>query len=165
MLFQSEQVFSHPVADIVDAYADPNLYEALPDLPNIGRPQVLDHRREANKAFLDIRYAFMGELPAPALAIIDPAQLTWVQRTTIDVRAGVASIVLEPDHYPDRLRCSGTFQFSTHEAADCRRRVEGDLEVKVILVSGQVERALVLGLQEYLAAEADAVDRWLDRSV
>jgi hypothetical protein len=161
--FSAEQPYAHALADVVDAYADPSLYPALPELPNIGRPEVLDHRRDGDRVELDIRYAFVGELPPAALALIDPARLTWIQHTAIDLRGATSSIVLEPDHYPDRLRCSGTFRFAASGKGGARRRVDGDLEVKVVLVAGQVERALVTGLQEYLAAEAEAVDAWLDQ--
>jgi hypothetical protein len=160
--FDSEQAYSHAVGDVLDAYADPTLYPALPDLPTIGRPEVLEHRHDGDRVELDIRYAFVGELPPAALALLDPAKLTWIQHTVIDLRAATSSIVLEPDHYPDRLRCSGTFRFSP-ATQGCTRRVSGDLEVKVVLVAGQVERALVNGLQEFLAAEATALDAWLDR--
>jgi hypothetical protein len=163
--FNAEQLYTHGIGDVLDAYADPSLYPALPELPSIGRPEVLDHRHDGDRVELDIRYAYIGELPPAALAIIDPAKLTWIQRTAIDLRGATSSIVLEPDHYPDRLRCSGTYRFAADPAGGCRRRVGGDLEVKVVLVAGQVERALVNGLQEFLAAEAVAVDGWLDRSI
>ncbi|NLT26397.1 MAG: mannose-6-phosphate isomerase, class I, partial [Microbacteriaceae bacterium] len=37
----------------------------------------------------------------------------------------------------------------------------GDLEVRAPLVAGRVERAIVSGLEEYLVAEAPAVDAWI----
>jgi hypothetical protein len=162
--FTAEQPYTHDLADVLDAYADPTMYPVLPELPTIGRPEVLDHRRDGARVELDIRYAFVGELPPAALALLDPAKLTWIQHTTIDLGAATSSIVLEPDHYPDRLRCSGSLRFMAAATGGCRRRVDGDLEVKVVLVAGQVERALVNGLQEFLDAEAALVDAWLDRS-
>ena len=41
------------------------------------------------------------------------------------------------------------------------RRLEGDLKVRVPLVGGRVERALVSGLQEHAAAERDVVEERL----
>jgi hypothetical protein len=151
------------VADIVDAYADPALYPGLPELPKIGRPEVLDHRREGDSVHLDIRYAYTGDLPSAALTLIDPGKLTWVQRTTVELGDRRSTITLLPDHYPDRLRCQGTFRFGEARGGGTRRHVEGDLGVKVLVVGKQVERALVSGLQEFLDAEAVAVDRWLDQ--
>lgn len=162
MRFSSRQSYTHDVGDVVDAYADPGLYEALPELPKIGRPQVLDHRRDGGLVHLDIRYAYVGDLPGAALTVIDPARLTWVQRTTVDLDRHRTRLTLLPDHYPDRLECTGQFAFSSLPGdAGCERRVEGDLRVRVMVVGGQVERALVSGLAEFLTAEAAAVDTWI----
>ena len=161
--FSSHQSYRHDVDDVLDAYADPTLYPGLPELPKIGRPEVLDHQRSGDVVHLDIRYAYVGDLPAAAHAFIDPQQLTWVQRTTVDLRERTSTIALLPDHYPDRLRCAGTFHFAAEESGSgSRRRVQGDLDVRVLVVGGQVERALVSGLEEFLAAEAGAVDEWID---
>ena len=159
--FSCEQTYRHAVEDVLDAYADPAMYPALPELPKIGEPEILEHRRAGDLVHLDIRYAYTGDLPAAALTMIDPARLTWVQSTTVDLAAHTTTIALLPDHYPDRLRCVGTFHFSA-SAAGTIRRVEGDLDVKVMVVGGQVARALVSGLEEFLVAEASAVDTWID---
>lgn len=161
--FSSRQTYLHDVDDVVDAYADPALYPGLPDLPKIGRPEVLDHRRGGDLVHLDLRYAYVGELPGAALAVIDRDRLTWVQRTTVDLAQRTSTITLLPDHYPDRLECAGTFHFAALDGdGGAERRVQGDLRVKVMVVGGQVERALVSGLEEFLAAEAVAVDAWID---
>jgi hypothetical protein len=161
--FSSRQSYRHDVDDVLDAYADPSLYPGLPELPKIGRPEVLEHRRAGDLVHLDLRYAYVGDLPAAASAFIDPERLTWVQRTTVDLGARTSTITLLPDHYPDRLQCAGTFHFAADDSgAGSHRRVHGDLEVRVMVVGGQVERALVSGLEEFLDAEATAVDQWID---
>jgi hypothetical protein len=159
--FSSHQRYRHSVDDVLDAYADPSLYPALPDLPKIGQPEVLGHERSGDLVRLDIRYAYVGDLPGAALALIDPQRLTWVQRTAVDLSARTSTIVLLPDHYPDRLECAGTFHFTPRDAGS-ERRVQGDITVRVMVVGGQVERALISGLSEFLVAEAAAVDDWID---
>ena len=144
-------------------YGDPTLYVALPELPKIGRPEIVDHRRTGDLVHLDIRYAYTGDLPGAALAVIDPTRLTWIQRTTVDLADRTTTITLLPDHYPDRLRCAGTFRFTAGLDDGSVRSVQGDLQVKVMVVGGQVERALVSGLEEFLDAEAAAVDGWIDQ--
>ncbi|MCU0309955.1 MAG: DUF2505 domain-containing protein [Acidimicrobiales bacterium] len=165
MQFSSRQTYRHDVDDVVDAYADPSMYVGLPELPKIGRPEVLDERRTGDLVHLDIRYAYTGDLPGAALAVIDPAKLTWIQRTTVDLSGRTTTLSLLPDHYPDRLRCAGTFHFSGRSEVGSQRAVQGDLRVKVMVVAGQVERALVSGLEEFLDAEAAAVDAWIDALV
>ncbi len=163
MQFSSRQTYRHDVDDVIDAYGDPTLYVGLPELPKIGRPEVVDHRRTGDLVHLDIRYAYTGDLPGAALAIIDPARLTWIQHTTVDLAERTTTLTLLPDHYPDRLRCAGTFHFTPTGAGGSVRSVQGDLQVKVMIVGGQVERALVSGLEEFLDAEASAVDDWIDQ--
>nr|WP_249420386.1 DUF2505 family protein [Rhabdothermincola salaria] len=161
--FSSRQSYRHDVDDVLDAYADPSLYPGLPELPKIGRPEVLEHRRAGDLVHLDLRYAYVGDLPAAATAFIDPGRLTWVQRTAVDLGRRTSTITLLPDHYPDRLQCAGTFHFAADDSGSgSHRRVQGDLEVRVMVVGGQVERALVSGLEEFLDAEATAVDHWID---
>ena len=163
--FSSSQTYTHDVDDVIDAYADPTMYTGLPELPKIGRPEVVDHRRGGDTVRLDIRYAYTGDLPGAALAVIDLARLTWVQRTVVTLSDRTITIALLPDHYPDRLQCAGTFRFVPRPDGGTTRRVQGDLRVKVMVVGGQVERALVSGLEEFQEAETAAVDAWIDQLV
>lgn len=163
--FSSSQTYTHDVDDVIDAYADPTMYTDLPELPKIGRPEVVDHRRGGDTVRLDIRYAYTGDLPGAALAVIDPARLTWVQRTVVTLSDRTITIALLPDHYPDRLQCAGTFRFVPRPDGGTTRRVQGDLRVKVMVVGSQVERALVSGLEEFQEAETAAVDAWIDQLV
>ena len=161
MRFSFHQRFAHAADDVVDAYADPAMYAALPDLPRIGRPEVVACERRTGAVHLELRYALRAELPAAARAVVDPDRLTWVQLTEIDLAERVARIDLRPEHYADRLRCSGAFTFRPDGDDACVREASGDLRVKAALVAGQVERAIVSGLEEYLGSEAPAVDAWI----
>lgn len=164
MEFSFEQRYANDVDDVVDAYSDPTMYEALPELPRIGAPSTVGCERAGDLVRLDLRYRFTAGLPAAARAVLDPGQLTWVQRTTFHLSARRAEIVLVPDHYADRLTCSAEFVFVADDAG-ARRRVEGDLSVRAPVVAGQVERAILSGLEEYLTAEAPAVDAWISTLV
>jgi hypothetical protein len=91
--------------------------------------------------------------------VIDPDRLTWVEQLVFDLDRGTATTRLVPDHYPDRLTCTGvyTFRASRHGAEMSVRRLEGDLKVRVPLVGGRVENALVNGLQQHARAEQDLI--------
>jgi hypothetical protein len=58
------------------------------------------------------------------------------------------------------LSASGTVRIRT-TGDGCTRVVAGDLKVKAMLVAGKVEQAIISGLEEYLVAEAPAVERYL----
>ncbi len=163
MRFELTQRYTATASDVVDAYADPDLYPTLVGLPKLGGIEVLHHAAPApGRVELRIRFAFTGDLPAAVTAVVDPKRLTWIQQTEHDLHSGATTFRLLPDHYADRLAASGTFRVTP--AADgigSRRVVAGDLKVHALLVGGRVEQAIVSGLAEYLAAEAPEVDAYV----
>ena len=44
------------------------------------------------------------------------------------------------------------------------RQLRGSVRVKMLLVGGKVEGAIVSGLRDYAAAEATLIDDWLART-
>jgi len=161
--FDLTQRFAHDHRTVSQAYADPDLYPTLVGLPKLGGITVLDRDQASHdRVRLRIRFAFTGDLPTAATAIVDPARLTWVQESDHDLVSGRATFRLVPDHYPDRLQASGTFVVTPGQAdGRATRSVSGELKVRALLVSGKVEQAIISGLAEYLAAEAPAVDAYV----
>lgn len=153
MRFQVVQHFAAPIATVVDTYTNPSFYELLVGLPKIGEPRVLDCTADADHVVIRVHYRFVADLPAAALAVIDPAKLTWVEETTFDLAASTSRSRLLPDHYPDRLTASATGVF-VGTGSGTTRTIDGDLAVRMPLVGGKVERAIVSGLREHLADEA-----------
>jgi hypothetical protein len=94
-------------------------------------------------------------------AVLDPARLTWVEEAQLDRATHVSTFAIVPDHYADRLRCSGTFSLEEEPGGTTLRRTEADIKVRYPLVGGKVERAIVSGLAEHAAREAEVVTRWL----
>ena len=107
-----------------------------------------------------LRYKFTADLPTAALAIIDPDRLTWVEETTYDLAGLSSRVKLLPDHYASKLEASASARFVDRDDGSIRD-VAGDLRVRVLLVGGQVERAIVEGLKEHLAEEAELVAKLL----
>lgn len=162
MRFELRQRFHHPVDEVDRAYTDPGLFPALVGLPKLGGIELVSRHEQDGRVRLSVRYAFTGDLPAAVTAVVDPERLTWVQESTHDLDGNAMTFRMVPDHYPDRLSASGTATF-TAAGDGCTRLVQGELKVRAPLVAGRVERAIVEGLEEYLTAEAPAVDRYLER--
>ena len=160
MRFELTQRFTASATAVDDAYATAALYPTLVGLPKLGRIEVLHAERDGDRARMSIRFAFTGDLPAAVTAVVDPERLTWVQETEHDLATGRTRFRLVPDHYPDRLSAAGQATVSPF-ADGARRVVSGELKVRAPLVAGKVEQAIVSGLEEYLVAEAPAVDRYL----
>jgi hypothetical protein len=157
--FTVDQRVPHPPAAVMAAYADPALYAAMVGLARVDRPEVLGVERTGDTALVRVRYRFVADLPGPALAVIDPAKLTWVDETRYDLAAGTSSTRLLPDHYPDRLRAAASSTFAPDPAVPggTIRRVTGELTVKAPLVGGRVDTPNVEGLKEHLVEEARVV--------
>lgn len=162
MHFEVTQRFAADVEAVGAAYADEDLYPTLVGLPSLGGIEVLDRTQSPGKVRMRIRFAFTGQLPSAVTAVVDPARLTWIQDSQHDLATGAVTFRLLPDHYPDRLTASGTFQVAPgRNGKGSTRTVTGELKVHVLFVGGKAEGGIVNGLREYLGAEAPAVDAYV----
>jgi hypothetical protein len=159
MDFTVTQSFAAGADAVARTYASPDLYGHLVGLPKLGTPEVVDHRTDGDVVHLQVRYRFVGDLSPAVTAVIDPGRLTWVEHSTHDLAARTVRYRLVPDHYPDRLRSSGTCAIDP-AGEGSTRTVSGQLRVKALVVGGAVERAIVSGLREHLADEVAVVDRF-----
>lgn len=160
--FRLEQRFTAPLLAVEEAFVDPDLLAHLADVPHLGRPQLLDRSVEDGTVRQQVRYRFEGELSAAVTSVIDPDRLTWVEDSTLERATHRTDFVILPDHYPDRLRCQGVVELDEDGAGTIRRVTEADLKVRALLVASRVERAIASGLRDHAAAQAAAVQAWLD---
>ena len=73
--------------DVIALYTDPDFYPLLDGLPKIARPHVVGRTEEGGRITMRVRYTFVADLPAAALAVIDPDKLTWIEVTAYDPAA------------------------------------------------------------------------------
>jgi uncharacterized membrane protein YgcG len=162
MRFAVEQAIPAPRDAVEAAFCDPAFYRTLSQLGPIGVPEVLERRAEHGGAVvhLEVRYRFTGRLPAGARRVLDPSKLTWVDVSRFDRSAHCVEFRFVPDHYPDRLSCSGTYRFDEAPGGTIQR-MAGELVVRAPVVGPLVERALVSGLRQYLGEEARLLARFV----
>lgn len=156
MKFEGVQRYDAPAREVFDLYCSAELYEQLPDFSRVSRPELVDRVEHPDGVTIRARYRFVADLPAAALAIIDPARMTWVEETRYDAATLTGTTRLLPDHYASKMQASATVRF-VDDGGGSHRRVSGDLKVKVLLVGGQVERVIVDGLEEHLTEEQRVV--------
>ena len=130
-------------------------------MPNIGNPDVLECTAHDGEVFLRVRYAFTGDLAAPARRVLDPAKLTWVVESTVDRSTSTTTFRMLPDHYANRLECAGTYTLAAADMDTTMQHMDGDLRVNYPVVGRLAERGIVLGLKEHVAQEARVVERWV----
>ncbi|HEY9559084.1 MAG TPA: DUF2505 family protein [Acidimicrobiales bacterium] len=160
MRFSVAQVFATDADRVCAAMASEELYRSMPELPKLSQPEVLARHEDDGTVELLIRYRFDGDLSSAARAVLDPSRLSWVERSVHEVAGRSGSFTMEPDHYGDRFRCTGTFRYD-ETGEGCVRHIEGDLRVRAPLVAGTVERAIISGLREHLEHQAPAIDALL----
>lgn len=164
MRFDAAQRFALPVDQLMELFTDPDFYPTLDGLPQISVPEIVSHSTSGHIVSIDLRQGYTGDLPSAALTFIDPDRLTWVEQLVFDLDAASATTRLRPDHYPDRLTCTGRYTFRSvgPDGGDQSiRRLDGDLKVRVPLVGGRVEKALVSGLKEHAVAEQQLIEQRL----
>ena len=155
-----DQRFAAPLDVVVQAYTDPALYAGFPEHGTVGRPELIGRRELGDRVELEIRHRFTGNLSSAVRAVLDPTRLTWVEHVTLDLLTARATFRIQPDHYPDRLRCEGEYRFVA-DGDGCRRTGGGELRVKAPLVAGAVERAIISGLQDHLRDEVGVVEAFV----
>src|SRR5688572_20413786 len=79
--FRIEQVVAADPERVQAALVDPLFLERLASLPKLGRPELLEQRREGEVLHQRVRYRFAGDLNAAARAVLDPARLTWIEES------------------------------------------------------------------------------------
>lgn len=161
MRFEIEQEIAGAPDDVARVYTEPGFYEALGDLPKLGEPEVLERREDGGVVHLAVRFRFTGNLSPAVTRVLDPAKLSWVQEADHDLANGRVTFRLDPDHYADRFRASGSTRYEAGRAGTTRRLTEGEVAVRAPLVGRAVEGAIVSGLRDHFAAEIAVVQRFL----
>ena len=95
--------------------------------------------------------------------MLDPARLTWVERTharprRAHRRRSSSAPTTTPTGSGPRARSA-----SSRSTAASRRLLAGELKVRAPLVGGTVERTLVADLQDHLRGEVAVVEAFLAR--
>ena len=162
MRFHLEQTLPGRRDDVIAAFVDPAFYASLQGLPKIDPPELLEQVVDGTIVRQRIRYRFTGSVSGAVTRVIDPNKMVWVDESVYDLAGHRAEFRIVPDHYANKLRCEGSYVFDV--VGDATRRViDGDLRVSVPLVNRPVERAIVSGLEEHLATEADLMGDWLSK--
>ncbi|MHB8296707.1 MAG: DUF2505 domain-containing protein [Acidimicrobiales bacterium] len=162
MRLEVEQRFRHGEDDVAEALADPDFLSSLSRLGTTAHAELLDRRQEGDRIVQRTRYCIAAEMPAAVRRFIDPSRLSWVERSTAEVGSHHAVFDISPDYYASRLHCKGTFDLKPAGDGGSVRVISGELTVRVPLLGGRAEQAVMSGLTDYLEMTATAVDAWLD---
>ena len=160
MRFSVEHRFAASLPAVERSMTDPEFFAQLRDLPGIEAPVLLERREQPGSVQLAVRYVFSGDLPSVARRVLGRGELAWVQRSTVDLERHRTDFTIVPEAHAELLTCTGGYLLRRAESQTART-ISGELRVRVPLLGGRAERAIVGGLVERLDAEAEALQRWL----
>ena len=157
MEFTVTESIDAPRDQVLAALADPDYYAHLGGaLSAVRPPELLEVSEASGTVRTRVRYAFDGTISGPAARVVDAERLTWVIETSYDTGTHRGTVVVVPDHYRSMLRCRGTLTLE-EAGGSTLETVAGRLEVKVPLLSGAAERAILGGFTRHLELEAAAM--------
>jgi hypothetical protein len=167
--FSVEHRFAAPLDAVERSMTDPEFFAQLRDLPGIEAPVLLARREQPGSVELAVRYVFSGDLPSVARRVLGRGELAWVQRSTVDLERHRTDFTIVPEAHAELLTCTGVYLLrrtsplppTGDDDGETARTISGELRVRVPVLGGRAERAIVSGLVERLDAEAKALQRWL----
>ena len=166
MHFQVEHEFAGSCAQVADVLCDPEFHAEL-DLPDLSRPQVVESSIDGAIRLLRLRYEYVGQLDPVARKLIGDRTLAWVQELRLDTTTFAGTLSFSAEQDAGRLNGAADVAIAAVDGGgvQSRRRIGGDLHVRVPLVGGNAERRIVPGLVRRLDVEAAALNKELaDRS-
>jgi len=121
------------------------------------KAQVLEERPDGdNKVYRHMKYTSGTELPKMVAKALGSKSLTYEQFNRLDRNTGKMVWQVELPVLKDRVSVSGTTTISAHEGG-CRRVVDGDISVRMRLVGGQIEKAVVGEFEKSMGRAVDIV--------
>jgi hypothetical protein len=160
--FTITQHVGRHIGEVQNILLSAGFYTASAALPMLGDSALLDQERTDDRVRLRIRRRFTGELNRAVTKVVEPQKLTWVEEVVVDLSTHHAQHRIVPDHYGERLAAHYSTTLAEPVAAPgtTERVAEGSLTVRAPLVAGRVEDAIVSGLREFAAAEAELLSTW-----
>jgi hypothetical protein len=153
--------FPAPCAAVVAVLCDPAFHTRL-DLPDLSRPEVVTSSVDGTTRVLLLRYEYIGQVDPIARRIVGDRKLTWMQELRLDTQSLIGTLSFSAEQDEKRLNGSAEVTITAiDDGTGTRRRISGDLHVRVPLVGGTAERRIVPGLVRRLDVEAAALTREL----
>ncbi len=145
-----------------EMYWDDDLDAMLREGSTIQR-DVVEEREEGEVLIRRLRFTPQQELPSVAAGILGTNKLVYEQENRFDRGAGVLHWSVMPTILPGKLDARGTVEVSAVGESACEQRVLGDIAVRIPLVGGRVEKAVVAEVEKSWNRTAEACREWLKK--
>ncbi len=162
MHFEHEHEFAGTVEQVATLMSDAG-FQTMLELPDLARPDVVAQDVDGTTHHLTLRYEYIGQLDPIAQKVVGGRKLTWVQDLRIDVSTGAGTLGFSADGVGGRADGTATVTIVATGDGACRRTISGDFRIRIPLLGGKAEKAIVPGLTRRLGVEADEVAAELAR--
>jgi hypothetical protein len=142
-----------------EIYWDPAFEDRLRQGSTVQR-DVLEHRDEGEVVYRRVRITPQRELPAAAAAIVGTKKLVYEQETRFEKSRGVVHWQVVPSFLPDKLEAKGHLRVEPAPGG-CAIVIDGNIDVKVRFVGGQIEKAVVAEVEKSYDRLAAEIRRWI----
>src|SRR4051794_19511333 len=157
MHFEVEHEFPGSCAQVADVLCDP-VFQTRLDLPDLSRPEVVERSVDGSVRILKLRYEYIGQLDPIAKKVIGGRKLTWIQELRLDTATFTGTLSFSAEHDASRVNGEAAVAITDLDGdVRSRRRIAGDLHIRVPLIGSTAERKIVPGVVRRLDVEADAL--------
>ncbi len=118
--------------------------------------EVLSTRMEGGVEIRRLRFQSGNELPGVVAKLLGSTHLRYEQENRLEASASRLTWTVALPVLTDRVKVSGVTTIYPHPDG-CRRVVDGVCEVKVALVGGQIEKAVVGEFEKSMARAVEIV--------
>ncbi len=125
--------------------------------------QILEERREGASVVRRVRLTPDRELPGPVATLLGTKKLIYEQENRWDEEKGVLHWRVIPTVLPGKLDASGTMTVRP-AGTGCEQAIDGNIEVRVMLIGGRIEQAVVDEVAKSYDRAAASCRRWLDET-
>jgi hypothetical protein len=122
--------------------------------------ELLEERREGDVVVRRLRITPERELPAAASALVGAKKLVYEQENRWDERNNVLHWRVIPTVLPGKLDAHGNFRVNAVPGG-CEQVVEGEINVNVRFVGGQIEKFVVAEVEKSYEKTAATSREWL----
>ena len=157
MHFEVEHEFPGSRARVADVLCDPAFQTKL-DLPDLSRPEVVASSVDGTTRLLRLRYEYIGQIDPIAQKVIGGRKLTWIQELRLDTATYTGTLSFSAEEDSSRVNGEAEVAITAVDGdVRSRRRIAGDLHIRVPLIGSTAERKIVPGLVRRLDVEADGL--------
>jgi hypothetical protein len=137
---------------------DPAYDQALQAGTSVVR-ELIDEHDEGPIKVQQYRFTPAKQLPGPIARLAGSEKFTYEQTNRFDPATGVMQWKVVPSLMPDKITAEGTFQLR-EVPEGCERTVEGKIEVRVPLVGGRIEAAIISDVETGYEGAAEITRQW-----